>query len=582
LKTIRAFIAWISHGEKPYPDTSKSERTLPTGWYRWICGELTVEFTGRDPINIQTELVTQLPALLLGNDAEWEDRLANQNLAGATSIQFNSENRELVVHTSIVGLPPVFCYRGPNLIAITSDVYLLSSLPGVQLKLDPAGINELGQFGHPVGLKTLFQNLNMLPAASCFRIDNNMHTALTRSWEIPESNPIAYPDFLNAQAEAFTAAVRRTRTERTFISLTGGLDTRAVFSALANDQRLVDAITMSGSRPSLDARIANRLCRAYGVQHELVIFDHHFTERLPHFVETASRLSAGVSSLGQAHEVFFYNQLGDRYISRISGTLGNQVGRGGTEGVSLRGAALTILNPRLRHDITNEHWLLGRLGGDYVSQLNVLLSDEIPFSSTANYSVGSYFAVQKSPYANRFLIETLAMRPRTGGPTPSKSALHMRLRDLKHRFIGESANVSFQRRLVNSIGGPAAYIPINWGWRPIGGISLPGLTLGIATLAGMAARVTGLEDGPLRRPLKLSGLPSLYDFNDSRRWVRDNLRPFVTDTLFSQKIREAGIFDHNALSSTLDEHYSGTRDHFKTVTFALDVALAHSNFCSPQ
>jgi hypothetical protein len=30
----------------------------------------------------------------------------------------------------------------------------------------------------------------------------------------------------------------------------------------------------------------------------------------------------------------------------------------------------------------------------------------------------------------------------------------------------------------------------------------------------------------------------------------------------------------------LDEHFGGARDHYHTVTFALDVAMAHRNFCS--
>lgn len=568
--------------EDPHSGTLKSERALPMDWCRWTFGALTVGFAERNFQNGDTRAVANLPTMLLGNDAEWEDNLENRNLAGATSVHFDPEKLELVVYTSIVGLPPVFCYRRPGIVAIASDIHLLLGIPGVTLTLDPAGVNELGAFGHPVGQKTLFHDVTLLPAASCFRLGTNAQTTLTRSWEMPAPSPIAPRDFLDAQAEAFTAAVRRTRLDRAFISLTGGLDTRAVFSALAKDHRLVNAVTMSGPRLSLDARLANRLCRAYGVQHDLVLFNDSFTQRLPHFVAEASRLSGGVSSIGQAHEVFFYDQLGDHYSSRLSGTLGNQVGRGGTEGVSLRGATLGILNPGFRHDAPREHWLLGKLGGDYQSRLDVILCEEIAFSSTANYSVGSSFAVQKSPYANRMLIETLALRPRTGLSSPSKSALHMRLRDLNHRFFGEPQDVSFQRRFVTQTGGAAAQIPINWGWRPSGGISPSGLALGIATFVGMAARAKGLDDGFLRTPLQLSGLPALYDFNESRHWIRADLRSFVFDTLFSKRIREADIFDEKALSKLIDEHYGRSRNHFKTVTFALDVALAHSLFCSTQ
>ena len=38
-------------------------------------------------------------------------------------------------------------------------------------------------------------------------------------------------------------------------------------------------------------------------------------------------------------------------------------------------------------------------------------------------------------------------------------------------------------------------------------------------------------------------------------------------------VRDAGLFDPAALGAVLDQHFSGARDHYATVTFALDVAL---------
>src|SRR5690606_2612539 len=137
---------------------------------------------------------------------------------------------------------------------------------------------------------------------------------------------------------------------------------------------------------------------------------------------------------------------------------------------------------------------------DEHATLRYILTSEIAFSSVGNFSIGNHYAAQQSPYASRALIETLAGRPRRHSG-PSASMLRMRLRDLRHRFLGEPATTSFQRTLVRRIGGAAARIPINWGWRPAGGVSAPGMIMGVATFAGMAARATGLDAGRLRRPL---------------------------------------------------------------------------------
>src|SRR5205823_5112178 len=191
----------------------------------------------------------------------------------------------------------------------------------------------------------------------------------------------------------------------------------------------------SGVNRPLDARAAARLCRAYGVSHSLVTIGDRFARGLADYVQEASRLSGGLASLRQAPEVYLYHQLGGSFDARISGNLGNQVGRGGTEGVSTRRAELGILSPALRAAST------------------------------------------------------------VGGSAPSGSLIKMRLRDLKHRFFGEPESTSFQRSLLQRLGGFAAAYPINYGWRATGGVSPAGLLWGAATFAGMAVQKWRLDDG---------------------------------------------------------------------------------------
>lgn len=519
-----------------------------------------------------------LPTLILGDDSEWVDGSV-EPLAGGASIRYDAASRSLVILTSIVALPPVYLARSAGAVAITSDLHLLRDVAGLALALDPQGITELGHFGHPVGHRTLFKGVEMLPASSRIEVREDGEVRVARTWEMPQAAPLDWPGFIEAQVGAFSDALRRIDVRGSFLSLTAGLDTRTVFSLLAAEQRLVPAATLTGAQRSLDARIAARLCDAYGVVHEPIVFDAVFRRDMPRFVETASRLSGGLESVGQAPEVFLYDQLRGRFGARISGNLGNQVGRGGTEGVSIRGARLDVLSPDARGRAPTGHWLLEQLDRSAQDSLKFILEQEIAFTLAANFSVGSHFAVQQSPYASRALIETLAQRPRSGATPPSRSVLRMRLRDLHHRFLGEPLARSFQRTLVRRIGGFAAECPVNWGWRPVGGVSPTGLAMGGATLAGMYIRAKGIDGGVLQRPVAWSGLPALHDFRESRRWVREDLRDFTHDTLASGERRNPGLFNGPALQSVLDEHFEGRADHYHTVTFALDVALADRIFC---
>ena len=352
-----------------------------------------------------------------------------------------------------------------------------------------------------------------------------------------------------------------------------------MFAALAADRRLVPAATMTGARRSLDARTAAALCESYGTEHVPVVFDEAFERDLPRFVDTASLLSGGLESLSQAPEVHLYSFLRGRFSARMSGNLGNQVGRGGTEGIGLRGADLEILSRAMKEiPASAGHWLLGELGQGTSDSFEFLLQCEVPFTLAANYSVGNHFAVQQSPYADRALVETLAARPISAFISPSGSRFQMRLRDLRHRFLGASAQVSFQRRLVSRLGGPASRIAVNWGWRPQGGVSLGGMVLGYATLTGIVARSRGYDRGRFRAVWARSGVMALNNFRDPKRWLKESLRDFTMDSIRTACDAAPELFDRPVVERRLEEHFAGRQDHFHTVTFALDLALAHQHF----
>jgi hypothetical protein len=91
------------------------------------------------------------------------------------------------------------------------------------------------------------------------------------------------------------------------------------------------------------------------------------------------------------------------------------------------------------------------------------------FAGLGNASLGSARSTQQTPYGDRTVISNTPREPAPGVPRGGARA-----RDLSHRFIGAPTSVSFQRRAIIGVGGPAATIPINWGSVPTEGVhSLP-------------------------------------------------------------------------------------------------------------
>lgn len=580
---IRSFVAVISLTDEP---AGKLGLTLQPGdkqedWLSIGHASLSLWFRPRQPpASGDRDSAEIFRILLLGDDAEWDPDRGMTSFANAASLCYDASSDSLTVYTSIVGLPPVFLYKDSQRAVLTSDIYMLVGLSDIRLDLDPAGVVELGRIGKPVGYRTLFKNTTLLPAGAKVVAHRRDGVTVERVWSLPGACPVDWESFLGRQVDAFTIAVQRMDVNDSFLSLTAGLDTRTIFALLADQDRLVPAVTMSGVNQSLDARTAAQLCRAYGVSHSLVTIGDEFARNLAEYVQQASRLSGGLASLQQAPDVYLYHQLGRLFAARLSGNLGNQVGRGGTEGVGMRCADLAVLSPALR-DMSKEagHWLLRELNGRGTSAIEFILQQEIPFSSVGNFTIGSHFAVQKSPYADRTLVETLSMRP-VGGTAPSGSLIKMRFRDLKHRFFGEPESISFQRRLLNRLGGFAATYPINYGWRATGGVSPTGLLWGAAAFAGMAVQKWQFDDGLLSSAVERIGLATLHDFHRSARWLRHDLQEFARDTLNSRSVLEAGIFDVDVLTTVTREHFDGKKNHHETVAFALDVALAQRIFCS--
>jgi hypothetical protein len=363
------------------------------------------------------------------------------------------------------------------------------------------------------------------------------------------------------------------------LSLSGGLDSRAILSALVANHRRVTAVTVTGEADCLDARIASRLCRAYGWTHQKVTLGETFWRRLPELAESAALLSGGISSLGRAAQVYCYGELGTRPPqTMLSGHLGNQVGRLGVEGLSGRNADMRLLSRQLVGDVTfpgtPEAWWIPAMRIDGHLDPRFLIQQEAMFGSLASYAIGNSYSTQQTPYSSRALIENIWRMPRVADGETGHAKLH----ELRHRFLGVAIERSFQRRYINQVGGFAAEYPINWGWRSVGGLSFSGLFWGGLTCldAVVATRINGR---PVVELLRAVGVAGLHDWKPERQWAQRSLQDFVRETLNSRWTAQAGIFDLEFLRRRLARQDANPISGFDVTLLAmLDLALAAKSF----
>lgn len=513
---------------------------------------------------------------LLG-DGQDSGQAGNEFLGHGALLKIDIPNKQIFLRTSLTGFPPIFIYQDSACTVIASSIDRIAAAPGVRLTFDPQGTVEFALIGKPIKHRTLFRNLSVAPAGVGFTIDLAGGMRTVEHWRPPRDKPFAsWRDYSAAQEAALTAALHRMDLSRSFLSLTAGLDTRAIFALLCRDSRLLPAFTISGVADSLDARRAKELCDAYDLKHTVVSLDDRFIRQFADCAMEASRRSGGLASFTQASEVFFYRALQNAYDARLSGMLGNQIGRSGTEGIGLRNVPLDVFDGdfiKVAKRLSNRHWFKEITDGADFTSLHLIQQENL-FASIANFGVGSSYTMQQTPYADRTVILQKLREPVLRDTSTSAAAV--RLRDLKHRFLGDPLQTSFQRQIVAQVGGTVARSPINWGWRVAGGISPGGFTLGIFALLDVLA-CTRLPKGLAARTIAKTGIAGLSGFEYQDLLQKRPVAEFVFDTLDSSTARCSPIIDQAVLRRAQVKGF-GDRSARKTLLFALDIVLAQRNF----
>ena len=522
--------------------------------------------------------------LVLGDDAEFSAHRPRECMAYAVPVTIDFARGTVDARASIVGVPPVFISRFRERVVIASDLSLFGEL-AEPLSIDSAGAAELVAMGYPTSHRTLFKDVSLLPGGHALNVDVTGNASVIECWSLPvPDRRLDWPSFLDLQRQAFRSALRKLDLSASFLALTGGLDTRTILAALVSEGRTLPAATLTGRSRSLDARLAGDLCEAYELSHHVVHLDGDFVRNLPEYVTEASRLSGGLASVDKAGEIYFYRHIAGVARRELTGNLGNQVGRQAFESVSARGADLSILSDDLmrgRARVSPAKPFF-RNSATWRAAYQWLLQEEATIPGLGDFCLGQHFATQQTPYASRAMIETLGYSPVASERVGSFSHSRARWRDLYHRFMGEAKDRSFQRKLISEVGGYVASCPINLGWRPQGGVSLSGLGWGLLTFADMTAssRLPGSRvSGAI---LELTGIRGLHETKSYKNRLTAGLKDFVHDTLRSRRTRQSGLFNVPQLDLLLREHFSFGMDRHDTIIAALDLALAHQNFCAPR
>ena len=185
--------------------------------------------------------------------------------------------------TSLTGLPPVFVFRDGSHTSLSCP-FIPEGARGF-LEPDPDGIADFLRWGHPIDGRTLFLKLSVMASNSSFGISatGDLRIRTDRPWPTSSFASLTREEIVREQVAAFAKSASRFATQKAFLSLSGGLDSRAALVALLSHRRDVPCITMAGSRetstrvwqkpiarrkesrttPSCLTKLSNNVCPSY-------------------------------------------------------------------------------------------------------------------------------------------------------------------------------------------------------------------------------------------------------------------------------------------------------------------------------
>lgn len=182
---------------------------------------------------------------------------------------YDDRHRKLILATDRLSTRGLSWLKMPGGIAFSSELKGLLAIPGWQAQYDPQAISTYLRYGRLFGRRTMCRNVELLPPGRTLVYDAaadtvTEHVSGAVEEVVAERMPLTR-ERLHAIGEAFARGVSKgcLNGGKVGLSLSGGLDSRAILAVLAQ-QRANTFMRTEGLDGCMDQRVGARLASATG------------------------------------------------------------------------------------------------------------------------------------------------------------------------------------------------------------------------------------------------------------------------------------------------------------------------------
>jgi asparagine synthase (glutamine-hydrolysing) len=215
------------------------------------------------------------------------------------AVILDEERHSLLLIADRLGSYPVYWFHEGHQLTFASELRAaLRVHPSPAL--NPRAVADLFKFGFPMGDKTLAAGVEMVPAGStlCYDLQTDTIRITRHDASLEDSfqpSGVSQTKYFEQLRESFDGTMKRATAgrHRYGISLSGGLDTRVLISALDRMDCRVSSFTLGG-RGCADEVIADQLARMARTKHKFVALDDQYLDDLLPTVERMVSLTDGM------------------------------------------------------------------------------------------------------------------------------------------------------------------------------------------------------------------------------------------------------------------------------------------------
>ena len=471
----------------------------------------------------------------------------------------DSETRRVVLVSDAVASYPLYWTTAGGTLAFASELRALLRHGGVQRQLDPRAVADYIAFGFPFGTKTLAAGVQLLPAGSTLVYDwetgaisiarmSDMAEAF-QPWEGTES------DYTDAVVDAFGRSVGRSLAgDHPFgLSLSGGLDSRAILSAVNGARGTLSTYTL-GVKGCADEVIAERLSLIAGTRHSFFELDNKYLrDFLPNLERMVSLtdgmyLSHGLTEMLALHflssadfSVLVRGHGGELAKAKLAWPLhtDEQVYTFGSsrELIPYLLQRVNYISPGLQlQDLFTEQWATQIAGGARTSMEEALAGVPLVPADLCSYL---YLMEQHRRYTTASL-ELFRQVVEIRLPFIDSAFMHVLLRGRSrwrddtrlHRALTSAGNTRLLRVRNSNTGAPGSAGPL--------------LEFGFDKMNTLFKRLN---------------VPGYRHYHNFQAWMQQQLFASVETVLLSPQSLNRGILRETRLRQMVDDTRTGSADH---------------------